>query len=924
LNRKGAIKMRRLVLLSTVVLLAAFAFGTSNTGVAAAATCNTTLNPGDDIQAAIDSASSGDVICLNPGIYSPSAKIDIDKSITLQGPQAGIDPRPSVGTSRTPGDSLAEAIIDGSVGGLSGIIVITADNVVIDGVEVRSGSGDLIDSESSIPTVGTVLRYNIIDAATGDEGIQLRYVENGVIEYNHVFNIAQDGINMCCGSTGGAIRFNEVHSISSENAAIYVYDATNMSIQCNLVYDVYNNDGIKLGTKGGDDATLSGGSILYNTVYNTAQDGIALYMSDTLIEGNEIYGSSSENGAIYLAFGISDVTVTHNDVHDNTLNTGKWGDPGAIMIGTDVDAATVSVTDNNIYSNSPNGLTNKAAAQLDAENNWWGASDGPSGAGTGTGDAVSSNVDFVPWRTEAVPMTNPCVPGDEEGPLTYDLTANPNPVPVSSPVEITAIVDDTDRGDSNIASAEYSLDNGISWNPMEPIDGDWDEVIESVIAQFSTDSPGIYNHTLCARGTDTEGNTGPETCTDLMLVVYDPDGGFVTGGGWIWSQGGELGPIYSSIPETFPGSFPSLGYEATSTDEAGDHIAFAESGGILDSVTVSLTDWACENDFDYVDGTWVPNRNGSAGEACVSTPGSGFDHPITLNIYAVDSSSGEPAVGSLIAQKTETFFIPYRPSWDSVNCTEAGETPETDIPFGGKWYDPVLGACVHGYAFNIDFDFSADDIVLPEEVIYGVAYNTANHGHTPIGVSGPYSSLNLSLDTSVPIVGTNVEPDTMFWDTSYGPFYCDGGAGGTDTFRRDAGCWGTYTPVIQFNTMTEGAYKPDPTLEGKATFGFVSKYKKGADIPTGNTEFQFQAGDLNFHSTSYDWLVVTGSDYAKFKGAGTINGEGDYKFMLWAGDGDPDTFRMKIWWEDGGGEHVVYDNGMDQAISGGNIVVHKK
>ena len=121
-----------------------------------------------------------------------------------------------------------------------------------------------------------------------------------------------------------------------------------------------------------------------------------------------------------------------------------------------------------------------------------------------------------------------------------------------------------------------------------------------------------------------------------------------------------------------------------------------------------------------------------------------------------------------------------------------------------------------------------------------------------------------------------------------------------------------------------GAYKPDLSLEGKANFGFVSKYKKGATVPTGNTEFQFKAGDLNFHSSSYDWLVVTGSDYARFKGWGTINGEGDYRFMLWAGDGEPDTFRIKIWWEDGDTENVVYDNGFDQEIGGGSIVVHVK
>jgi PKD repeat protein len=121
----------------------------------------------------------------------------------------------------------------------------------------------------------------------------------------------------------------------------------------------------------------------------------------------------------------------------------------------------------------------------------------------------------------------------------------------------------------------------------------------------------------------------------------------------------------------------------------------------------------------------------------------------------------------------------------------------------------------------------------------------------------------------------------------------------------------------------EGAYTPDPSLTGKANFGFVSKYKKGADAPSGETEFQFRVADLNFHSTSYDWLVVTGSDYAMFKGTGTINGSGAYKFMLWAGDGDPDTFRIKIWEEDASGnETVIYDNGFDQAIGSGSIIIH--
>jgi hypothetical protein len=133
-----------------------------------------------------------------------------------------------------------------------------------------------------------------------------------------------------------------------------------------------------------------------------------------------------------------------------------------------------------------------------------------------------------------------------------------------------------------------------------------------------------------------------------------------------------------------------------------------------------------------------------------------------------------------------------------------------------------------------------------------------------------------------------------------------------------------------------GAYAADPYLTGKATFGFVSKYQKGANVPTGNTEFQFKAGNLNFHSTSYDWLVIAGAK-AQYKGVGTISGkEGEYGFMLTATDGDinggggTDKFRIKIW--DMDTNAIVYDNqlGADitadptTAIDGGSIIVHSK
>jgi len=131
-----------------------------------------------------------------------------------------------------------------------------------------------------------------------------------------------------------------------------------------------------------------------------------------------------------------------------------------------------------------------------------------------------------------------------------------------------------------------------------------------------------------------------------------------------------------------------------------------------------------------------------------------------------------------------------------------------------------------------------------------------------------------------------------------------------------------------------GAYAADPTMTGKATFGFVSKYLKGATVPTGETEFQFHAASMNFNSTSYQWLVIAGAK-AQYKGVGTVNGASGYSFMLTATDGQTsggggvDRFRMKIWNTATG--DMVYDNMMGSldtdnpttAISGGSIVLHK-
>ncbi|MBI1924418.1 PD40 domain-containing protein [Candidatus Poribacteria bacterium] len=164
----------------------------------------------------------------------------------------------------------------------------------------------------------------------------------------------------------------------------------------------------------------------------------------------------------------------------------------------------------------------------------------------------------------------------------------------------------------------------------------------------------------------------------------------------------------------------------------------------------------------------------------------------------------------------------------------------------------------------------------------------------------------------------------------------DGGSGGS-TFQFIV----VYDPNAGFVTgggwidSPAGAYAPNPSLTGKANFGFVSKYQKGATVPTGQTQFNFRVANLNFHSNLYEWLVVAGAR-AQYKGTGTINSAGNYGFMLTTidgainGGGGTDKFRIKIW-DKNNGDTIVYDNQMGDAddtdpttvIGGGSIVIHK-
>jgi hypothetical protein len=321
-----------------------------------------------------------------------------------------------------------------------------------------------------------------------------------------------------------------------------------------------------------------------------------------------------------------------------------------------------------------------------------------------------------------------------------------------------------------------------------------------------------------------------------------------------------------------------------------------------------------------------------------------------------------PAASALAGTGCLATVPDLRGSLSAVdNCTPSGSLVITQTPAPGTPVGP--GVTTVG--------FSVADAVGNASTC-STTFTVTNDAPVVTSVTGPTSPLALGSPATVTAqftdTGVQGHTCTFTWDDGTPDSSVSVGAGVTAcsathtyaaagvntiavTVTDDCNAAGVpgvfqfiviYDPNAGFVTgggfinSPPGAYAADGSLTGQANFGFVSKYLKGAKVPTGETEFQFQVANFNFHSTVYQWLVISGP-LAQYKGSGTVNGSGDYGFILTATDGQVsggggvDKFRIKIMDNNGGG--VVYDNSPGssddinaanpQAIAGGSIVIHK-
>ncbi len=411
-------------------------------------------NPYATIQKGVDEASDGDTINIADGTYTEDVEIDGYGLIFSGESEAGTIVQAG---ATAPGSTNVFYIDTASTGydfefhnmtirnGLYGIrskegnIEVYHCTFYHNGWDGTGRDSDPSQTEmadlwaSSNTTSGGAFRLEdssntkILDCTVYDNlrGARLQDTSTGKVTGNTIYGNIDSGLYMAsstytiaAGCDDVVIKNNTIYE--NNNNGLLLIGGHNFDVYDNEIYDNWNT-GVQSWMTG--ELTLVNNEITGNSIYQ--YNGLGL-LGDSY-GGIDFQGSSNANediqaGAAFL------IDMRKNVVADNnagryTYATGftinnKMDDVGTktatiknnVFSGHEVDiwledhADYVAITGNSFSDATEFGVDNDdTGVEVDAENNWWGAGDGPSGEGAGSGVAVSTDVDYDPYT--AAPST---------------------------------------------------------------------------------------------------------------------------------------------------------------------------------------------------------------------------------------------------------------------------------------------------------------------------------------------------------------------------------------------------------------------------------------------------------------------------------------------------------------------------------------
>ncbi|MEA1894766.1 MAG: S8 family serine peptidase [Euryarchaeota archaeon] len=242
----------------------------------------------------------------------------------------------------------------------------------------------------------------------------------------------------------------------------------------------------------GNDSADNWGATASLALEVTAEDATSPITSDVSADPNPTNGADS----VTLTASISDSTTGNSDIAtaEYFIDT----------VGADGTGTSMNPSDGSF-----NSATEDVTADIDV-----------SGWAAGSYTLYVHGTDSADnWgATEQVILE---VATDDTGPITSDVSADPNPTNGADSVTLTASISDFTTGNSNIATAEYFIDTvgadgtGTSMNPS---DGSFNSATEDVTADIDVSGWAADSYTLYVHGNDSAGNWGATASLALEVI----------------------------------------------------------------------------------------------------------------------------------------------------------------------------------------------------------------------------------------------------------------------------------------------------------------------------------------------------------------------------------------------------------------------
>ncbi|MBI9047196.1 MAG: right-handed parallel beta-helix repeat-containing protein [Anaerolineaceae bacterium] len=419
-------------------------------------TCTESTTP---IQTAIDAAPENTTLYVEAGIYEE--QININKSINLSGAGAEetFIQAPAVLVPDSDGnDSIVNIFGEGVSVEFSGFTVRGPYDGIEFGISVYDGAYANIhdnnitairDEPLSGRQAGVAIRIgsdksdtygtaDIHDNTISDfqkNGIVVDGIESEAIIRNNkitgagmIDTTAQNGIQVSRGASG-IVEGNSVQDIYYTGkgwsaTGILIYETDDVSV----INNTLNNVDVGIDTSYGENNSVTGNKLSnFHTGIRAAWDSVGTTVSNNSLTG--LYPESESNSTGIYALYSEGAKIFSNTISDTNYgiyavgslgttiksNTVKLGDYGIISYGdTDITIKNNKIFDtyyasyifggsknlvmncNHITGNTEGVYVNNEFI-IDAVNNWWGDSSGPSGDGLGSGNSIYGTTNYTPW-----------------------------------------------------------------------------------------------------------------------------------------------------------------------------------------------------------------------------------------------------------------------------------------------------------------------------------------------------------------------------------------------------------------------------------------------------------------------------------------------------------------------------------------------